>query len=155
APDPVFTGTADEILLSFGCSPESYKSWRRELVQTDRHRLSNWVDRFPFAPVSQLHGQMWAGVPLQNGWFPAQRAAGGGVQLLSPFLDLKMIRFGLSLPFPFKFKDGVTKAFLYDFLEAKTGLRLPKRPSPNQARIWSISPYLQDLPRMDRRLRSL
>ena len=154
-PDPVWNERSYDLLRAFGCFPEDYKQWRWQLVEKDRRQLSSWVDRFPYPSVSQLHDQLAAGVALVNGWFPAQRAAGGRMQLMGPFLDYPMVRFGLSMPLPLKFRDGVTKAFLYDFLEAKTGLRLPKRPSPNLNRLWNLSPYLGDLRRMDQRLRPL
>jgi asparagine synthetase B (glutamine-hydrolysing) len=154
-PDPVWNGQSDEFLRAFGCAPEDYQQWRRQLVEKDRRHLSRWVDRFPYPAVSQLHDQLAAGVALVNGWFPAQRLAGAGMQLMGPFLDYPMVRFGLSMPFSLKFRDGLTKAFLYDFLEAKTGLRLPKRASPNLARVWNLSPHLSDLGRMDKRVRPL
>jgi asparagine synthetase B (glutamine-hydrolysing) len=154
-PDPVWNERSYDLLRVFGCSPEDYKQWRWQLMEKDRRDLSRWVDRFPYPAVSQLHDQLAAGVALVNGWFPAQRAAGGCMQLMGPFLDYPMVRFGLSMPLPLKFRDGVTKAFLYDFLEAKTGLRLPKRPSPNLNRFWNLAPHLGDLGRMDQRLRPL
>lgn len=145
---------SEELLNAIGCSPRDCRAWMDRAVAADRALFEPWVRTFPFPAVTQLKTQIWTGVRFQNGWLPAQRAA-GGVEFIDPFLDLEMIRFALSLPLEFKWNGGPSKVLLRDILEAGAGIRAPKRSSPNPARIWGLSPQLAESWRLDPRLRSL
>jgi asparagine synthetase B (glutamine-hydrolysing) len=143
-----------EILACFGMTVQQCQAWLDETGQSNRARFHEWAAQYDFPKVVQVFGQLTGGVANQNCWLPAQQAIGGGMQMLSPFLDIEMIRFALSLPLSLKYRDGVSKFLLRDILEKRTGIRLPKRGSPNPSRVWHLLPNFGDVTRSDARLRS-
>jgi asparagine synthetase B (glutamine-hydrolysing) len=147
--------SGEELLAAMGCSPEQCRSWIDSMQVADRAIFEPWVRKFPFPLLLQLSAQIWVGVRFQNAWLPAQRAVGGGVQFVDPFLDIEMIRFAMSLPLRFKWNNGTMKALLRDVLEASTGIRAPKRASPNPTRVWSMLSGFRDSLLVDARLRDL
>jgi asparagine synthetase B (glutamine-hydrolysing) len=146
--------TGTEILAAFGCSISECREWIAERIEADREMYEPWLDVTSFTILQQLRGTVWAGVPWQICWLPAQRAA-GGVQLVSPFFDIEMIRFALSLPIEFKHRDGITKPLLRDVLRRVAGIEVPRVASPNPVRWWTLIPHLNDALQMDRRVRGL
>jgi asparagine synthetase B (glutamine-hydrolysing) len=115
----------EELLTAMACSSQECRAWIDSRLVADHAMYEPWVQKFPFPLVHHLGTQMFPGVRFQNGWLPAQRAAGGGVQFIDPFLDLEMIRFVLSLPFTLKWDKGKTKVLLRDVLQAGTGILAP------------------------------
>jgi hypothetical protein len=117
---------------------------RKTRVRTPR--TNGFVERFNGTVLEIEH---------RNFWLPAQRAIGSNSQIPSPFLDIEMIRFALSLPVAFKYRNGVGKWLLKAFLLRETGLTLAKRASPNPSRVWWWMPRLDDLLHIAPGLRSL
>lgn len=143
-----------EILAAFGCSISECREWIVERSEADRAMYQPWLDATSFAILQQLRGTVWAGVPWQICWLPAQRAV-GGVQMVSPFFDIEMIRFALSLPIEFKHRDGITKPLLRDVLRRVAGIDVPRVASPNPVRWWTLIPHMTDVLQMDWRVRGL
>jgi hypothetical protein len=75
---------------------------------------------------------------------PVSQAFEDKVEFVSPFFDLEMIRFALSLPLEYKFQNGVTKVLLRRIASRLLGRAVPKRASPNPARIWRLAPDLAE-----------
>jgi asparagine synthetase B (glutamine-hydrolysing) len=142
------------LLDCFGLSASECQQWIDDTRQNDVRMFQPWTERYPFPVLMQVPGQLWACVANHNCWLPAQQSVGNGMQMLSPFLDIEMIRFGLSLPVPLVYKDGVSKWILRDVLDKRTGITLPKRASPNPARVWHAVPDFGDLFQVDGRVRS-
>jgi asparagine synthetase B (glutamine-hydrolysing) len=153
-PNETIGKECQEILACFGLTVQQCQAWLDETGQSNRERFHEWAAEYEFPKVVQVFGQLTGGVVNQNCWLPAQQAIGGRMQMLSPFLDIEMIRFALSLPLSLKYRDGVSKFLLRDVLEKRTGIRLPKRGSPNPSRVWHLFPNFADLARSDARLRS-
>jgi asparagine synthetase B (glutamine-hydrolysing) len=146
----------DEALLdALGGSAQACRDWIEERRVADRALFAQWVGKTSFHRLHQLGGQCWAGVPYQICWLPAQRTKGAPVELVSPFFDPEMIRFGMSLPVSMKFRDGVTKPFLREVLAKLTGIRVEKVASPSPIRWWSTFPDVEHIAKADRRLRPL
>lgn len=146
----------DEALLdALGGSAEACRDWIGERRAADRAVFARWVESASFPRLQQLGGQIWAGIPFQAGWLPAQRAVGGEVELVSPFFDRELIRFGISLPMSLKFLDGVTKPLLREVLARLTGVRVEKVASPSPIRWWTLVPDVEQITNVDRRLQPL
>jgi asparagine synthetase B (glutamine-hydrolysing) len=129
------------LLSSFGCQPAECMAWEDTLHAADCRRMMEWVDRAPLHTLQQLSGQAWAGISWQNVFLPVSQAFEGRVEFVSPFYDLEMIRFALSLPLEYKFRDGLTKVLLRDILGKLLGRQsIAKRASPNPARLWRLIP---------------
>jgi asparagine synthetase B (glutamine-hydrolysing) len=62
------------------------------------------------------------------------------VEFISPSYDLEMIRFALALPLECKFQNGMTKVLLRRIASRVLGREIPKRASPNPARLWRLGP---------------
>jgi asparagine synthetase B (glutamine-hydrolysing) len=148
------TNDGRALLACFGLPPEGCEAWleQRDADQASSDRLFEALG-YPLA--TQAYGQTWTGVVHQNCWLPAQEAVGHHGQVLSPFLDIEMIRFALSLPLHLKYRDGVSKWFLKEFLRRETGLVPGKLASPDPSRVWWLIPRPDDAFRVDPRIRSL
>jgi asparagine synthetase B (glutamine-hydrolysing) len=128
------------LLSLFGSSPAGCLAWEESIVAKDRSSMAPWADRAPLHTLQQLAGQIWAGISWQNSFLPVSRAFEDQVEFVSPFFDLEMIRFALSLPLEYKFQNGVTKVLLRKIASRLLGRSIPKRASPNPARIWRLIP---------------
>lgn len=146
-------GECRALLKCFDLPMSECQEWIDEMRRDGARMFKPWTERYGFPGLMQIGSQIWAGIGNRSCWLPAQQAV-GSMQLLSPFLDIEMIRFGLTLPTALKYKDGVSKFILVDLLENRTGIRLPKRASPNPSRVWYAAPHLTDLANVDRRLRT-
>ena len=144
-----------ELLSVFGHSPEQCLEWQVKLYSQDREAMAKWANSTSLPMLQQLDGQIWAGVPWQNIFLPVTQACGGKAEFISPFYDLEMVKFALSLPAEYKFRDGATKALLRTVLERVLNRSIVKRASPNPSRIWSLLPSLRDRSAMLPRLRPL
>lgn len=129
-----------DVLRIFGFTREQCLEWQQRMRAADAERMMEFAANAPLHTLQQLNGQIWGGVSWQNGFLPPIRALGQTVDFISPFYDLEMIRFALSLPAEFKFRNGETKALLRHLLIRMLGLSLGKRASPNPSRIWRLSP---------------
>ncbi len=143
------------ILAALGGSSEQFCRWADADLASARRVACEWNSRLSLPALQSVLSQLSAGVAQQNQWLPAQIALGGKVQLLSPFLDIEMIKFAISLPPALKFRDGITKYLLKAVLKTELGIQLPKKPSPNPSRVWTFVPALKDMFRVDARLRPL
>ncbi len=128
------------LLSLFGSSPADCLAWEESIVAKDRLAITHWAGRAPLHTLQQIAGQIWAGIAWQNSFLPLTQAFDDRVELVSPFFDLEMIRFALSLPLEFKFQNGVTKVLLRNIASRLLGRSIPKRASPNPARIWRLAP---------------
>src|ERR1043166_1101928 len=141
-----------EILGAFGIGREECEKWMETLESSGRKELEPLAARSSLWRLQQISGQQWAGVPYQLCWLPTERTV-PGVRLISPYLDADMVRFGISLPLPLKYQNGVKKFLLHHILESEAGIKVKKRASPNPSRLWTLVPPLSLLGRIDSRLR--
>jgi asparagine synthetase B (glutamine-hydrolysing) len=129
------------FLLSLaGSNPAGCLSWENSLNAKDRSVMEPWASRAPLHTLQQLSGQIWAGISWQNSFLPVSQAFGDRVEFISPFYDLEMIRFALSLPLEYKFQNGITKVLLRRIADRVLGRTIPKRASPDPSRIWRLAP---------------
>ncbi|MEP6715146.1 MAG: asparagine synthase C-terminal domain-containing protein, partial [Terriglobia bacterium] len=136
---------ADEPLLAaLGSSAGECLEWENALFEEDCARLSQWAGATPLHTLQQLTGQLWAGISFQNLFLPVTQALDHRIEFVSPFYDLEMIRFALSLPAEYKFRNGATKVLLRDLLARTLGRAVAKRASPNPARFWRLMPDLRE-----------
>jgi asparagine synthase (glutamine-hydrolysing) len=145
---------ADESLLSpFGLSAAACLAWEQSISAGDRAAMATWAARAPLHVLQQLAGQIWAGISWQNAFLPVSQAYDDEVEFVSPFFDIEMIRFALSLPVEYKFRNGATKALLRAIASRVLGRSIPKRASPNPSRIWRLAPDLAERRAMPASLR--
>jgi asparagine synthetase B (glutamine-hydrolysing) len=134
-------GPQQDFLLSvFGSSSASCLAWEESINANDRSLMSQWADHTPLHTLQQLSGQIWAGISWQNTFLSVSQAFDERVEFISPFFDLEMIRFALSLPLEYKLQNGVTKVFLRNIASRLLGRSIPKRASPNPTRVWRLLP---------------
>ena len=148
-PKPDHAPEQSFLLSLFGSNPAACLAWQESTNAQDRSDMSKWAGRFPLHTLQQLGGQIWAGVSWQNAFLPVSQAFEDRVEFISPFYDLEMIRFALSLPLEYKFQNGVTKALLRSIASRLLGRSVPKRASPNPSRVWRLAPDFaerRDLP---------
>ena len=145
---------AVELLRCFGLDRTGCEAWQGQ-YDYGTPETDALFEAVGYPLALQAEGQKWTGVVHQNCWLPAQLAAGHNSQILSPFLDIEMIRFAMSLPLHLKYRDGVGKWFLREFLKQETGLVPAKLASPNPSRLWWLPPRADDAARIDPRLRRL
>jgi len=139
------------VFRAMGIDPAECEQWIKQRGRMDRNTFEPFASRFALWRFLQITGQFWAGVPYQSCWLPAERSA--GVVFVSPFLDVEMVRFGISLPIELKFRNGIKKYLLHHLLERETSLRIEKRSSPNPSRLWTLFPDASLPFKMDTRLR--
>jgi asparagine synthetase B (glutamine-hydrolysing) len=128
------------LLSLFGSSQAACLAWEESINAKDRAAMAPWAARAPLHTLQQLGGQIWAGISWQNSFLPVSLAFEDEIEFVSPFYDLEMIRFALSLPLEYKFENGVTKVLLRKIASRLLGRSIPKRGSPNPARIWRLMP---------------
>lgn len=128
------------LLSLFGSSPAACLAWEESINSKDRAAMEPWAARAPLHTLQQLAGQIWAGISWQNSFLPVSLAFEDQVEFVSPFYDLEMIRFALSLPVEYKFQNGATKVLLRKIASRLLGRSIPKRGSPNPARVWRLMP---------------
>ena len=63
-----------------------------------------------------------------------------GVNFVSPFGDMEMVRLGFALPLHRHFHGNETKSFLRNLLKKETGLVCEKRAFPSPMRFWALMP---------------
>jgi asparagine synthetase B (glutamine-hydrolysing) len=143
-PKPGRTPSQGFLLSLFGASPAGCLAWEESINAGDRSVMEAWARRTPLHTLQQLGGQIWAGISWQNSFLPVSQAFEDKVEFVSPFFDLEMIRFALSLPLEYKFQNGVTKVLLRRIASRLLGREVPKRASPNPARIWRLAPDLAE-----------
>jgi asparagine synthetase B (glutamine-hydrolysing) len=146
------TGAA--VLDCFGFDRTDCEAWL-QTMENNVAEASRVFEPLGYPLAMQADLLRSAGITHQNCWLPAQRAVGSGGQILSPFLDIEMIQFALSFPLHLRYRDGIGKWFLREFLREETGLAAPKISSPNPSRVWWWFPRPDDLLRVDPRLRNL
>lgn len=134
----------DPLLPLFGSSGAECLAWEQSIVAGDREAMAAWASRAPLHVLHQLAGQIWAGISWQNSFLPVSQAFDDEVEFISPFYDIEMIRFALSLPLDYKFQNGATKALLRVIAGRILGRAIPKRASPNPTRIWRMAPDLTE-----------
>jgi asparagine synthetase B (glutamine-hydrolysing) len=139
-PKPTRAPGQSLLLSLFGASPADCLAGEESINTNDRSVLEPWADRVPLHTLQQLAGQIWAGISWQNSYLPVSQAFEDQVEFVSPFFDLDMIRFALSLPLEYKFQNGVTKVLLRSIASRLLGRSIPKRASPNPSRIWRLMP---------------
>lgn len=137
---PQRTTAHDELLSAFGCTEGERHAWDERIYADDCREMRPWAERAPLDVLQQLSGQIWGGVSWQNVFLPVTQAFAGEAEFISPFYDIEMIRFAMSLPAAYKFRGGATKVLLRDILERAIGRSIVKRASPNPARIWRLAP---------------
>lgn len=155
-PKPRLEPNQRELISFAGYDVEEYLGWRYKLHAADCNEMAPWAERASLPALQQVAGQIWAGVGWQNTYLPVAQAFGGQIEFISPFYDLKMIEFALSLPVEHKFRDGSTKPLLRDLLRrAMPDATIVKRASPNPARIWSLVPDFKERGLQAKRIRPL
>ena len=139
------SGPSQGFLLSlFGTNPADCLAWDESINAKDRSEMEPFARRFPLHTLQQLGGQTWAGISWQNSFLPVSQAFDDKVEFVSPFFDLEMIRFALSLPLEYKFKNGAAKVLLRRIASRLLGRDVAKRASPNPARVWRLMPDLDE-----------
>jgi len=139
-PKPNHAPEQSFLLSVFGSSPADCLAWEESINAKDRSAMAQWAGRVPLHTLQQLGGQIWGGISWQNAFLPVSQALDDQVEFVSPFFDLEMIRFALSLPLEYKFQNGVTKVLLRSIASRLLGRSVPKRASPNPSRIWRLAP---------------
>jgi len=139
-PKPEHAPRQSFLLSLAGSSPADCLRWEESINAKDRKEMEPWVGRTPLHTLQQLGGQIWAGISWQNSFLPVSQAFEDRVEFVSPFYDLEMIRFALSLPLEYKFHNGATKVLLRRIAGKVLGRSIPKRASPNPARVWRLAP---------------
>ena len=139
-PKPARAPERGFLLGLFGQNPAACLAWEESIVAKDRSFVEPWARRAPLHTLQQLGGQIWAGVSWQNSFLPVSQAFEDKVEFVSPFFDLEMVRFAMSLPLEYKFHNGVTKVLLRSIAKRLLGRSVPKRASPNPSRIWRLMP---------------
>jgi asparagine synthetase B (glutamine-hydrolysing) len=142
------------LLSVAGSSPADCLRWEESINAKDRSVMEPWASRAPLHELQQLSGQIWAGISWQNSFLPVSQAFDDRVEFISPFYDLEMIRFALSLPLENKFKNGMTKVLLRRIASRVLGRSVPKRASPDPSRIWRLAPDFAERDALPSTLRS-
>ena len=133
-----------ELLSVLGYSAKECIEWQEMLYAGDREQMGTFAERAPLATLQQLGGQIWAGISWQNIFLPVEQAFHNEVEFISPFYDVEMVKFALSLPVEYKLRNGVTKVLLRRVLQRIMKIDIPKRASPDPSRIWSVMPSRED-----------
>lgn len=154
-PKPSISRQPDRLIRAMGASDEERIAWSEELYSNDREAMAKFADAARLDTLLQLDGQIWAGIGWQNIFLPPARAFDDRLEFVSPFYDIEMVRFALSLPVEYKFRGGVTKPLLRDILHRVLGHSIVKRASPNPSRIWRLAPDFRERTMQPARLRSL
>jgi asparagine synthetase B (glutamine-hydrolysing) len=152
---PTASAADEELLSVFGVSPRECLEWQKSVYAQDRQAMAGWAKSTPLPVLQQLDGQIWAGIPWQNIFLAPTQALSSQAEFVSPFYDIEMVKFALSLPTEFKFSDGATKALLRSTLHRALKRTIVKRASPNPSRVWSLFPNLQLRRAMTPRFRPL
>jgi len=152
---PQRTTAWTELLSAFGCTEDERLASEERMYSANCREMSAWIGRAPLHTLQQLIGQTWAGISWQNTFLPVSRAFDDRVEFVSPFYDIDMIRFAMSLPIEYKFRDGRTKVLLRDILQRVLGSSIVKRASPNPSRIWRLAPDVRERSLQPRFLRPL
>ena len=151
---PSLSPDQENLLSVLGSSGKECMAWEEQLYAKDRKLMSQWVGRAPLHTLQQLSGQIWAGVSWQNIFLPVTCAFNDQVEFVSPFYDLEMVKFALSLPPDYKFRNGATKVLLRDTLYRVLQRSIAKRASPAPNRIWRLLPSFKERTMQVSRLRS-
>jgi asparagine synthetase B (glutamine-hydrolysing) len=154
-PKPGVSQQPDRLIWAMGASDEEWIAWNEKIYSRDYEAMSKWADAAPLDALLQLDGQIWAGIGWQNIFLPATLAFDDRLEFVSPFYDIEMIRFALSLPVEYKFRNGVTKPLLRDILRRILGHSIVSRASPNPSRVWRLAPDFRERSLQPPRLRSL
>jgi asparagine synthase (glutamine-hydrolysing) len=133
-----------DLLSALGYSTRECIEWQEMLYVGDRERMESCAERAPLSTLQQLNGQIWAGISWQNIFLPVAQAFQDEIEFVSPFYDLEMVKFALSLPLEYKFRNGATKILLRRILQRILKIDIPKRASPNPSRVWSLMPNLDE-----------
>ncbi|HTA46699.1 MAG TPA: asparagine synthase C-terminal domain-containing protein [Bryobacteraceae bacterium] len=133
-----------ELLSIFGCTEDERFAWDNRIYESDCRDMSVFAERAPLHTLQQLDGQIWAGISWQNTFLPVTQAFDNSVEFVSPFYDIEMIKFAMSLPVEYKFRDGLTKALLRDIAHKILGRFIVKRASPNPSRVWRTLPDFRE-----------
>jgi asparagine synthetase B (glutamine-hydrolysing) len=141
------------LLRLFGASPADCLAWEESVVAQDRAAMEPWARRAPLHTLQQLRGQIWGGISFQNSFLPVSQAFDDNVEFISPFFDLDMIRFAMSLPLEHHFRNGTAKALLHSIAGRLFGRSVPKRSSPNPSRLWRLAPDFTERRALVRALR--
>jgi asparagine synthetase B (glutamine-hydrolysing) len=139
APRPVVSAQDGQLLRALDLNPAEYRAWLEDHWLAERSYWEQFIGRVAWPVLQQLRGQVWAGIGWQHLFWPTEQMFARPL-FVSPFYDVEMIKFALGLPVEAKFREGLTKVFLRDFLKEKTGIEVCKRSSPSPVRLWSLWP---------------
>jgi asparagine synthase (glutamine-hydrolysing) len=152
---PQLSADRRELLAALGMGEGACFEWQTRIYRDDSRQMAQWADQTALPVLQQLNGQIWAGISWRNIFLPVTQAFGDRPEFVSPFYDLEMVKFALSLPIEYKFRDGDTKALIRTVLRRVLNRDIVKRASPNPSRVWSLLPNPQDYRAMIPRLRPL
>jgi asparagine synthetase B (glutamine-hydrolysing) len=150
---PQIPSAQREVLSAFGYSTQQCHEWQTERYTEDSRIMAQWAPSAPLPTLQQIQGQIWAGISWQNIFLAVTQSLPGQIEFISPFYDIEMIKFALSLPIEYKYKDGATKALLRTMVHRVLKRSIVKRASPSPNRLWSLLPSLQHRRSMLPRLR--
>jgi hypothetical protein len=132
------------VLTSLGVDLREMREWRAAEREAERRERISLFERYGYPLCDQIYALKHLGAKHRGLWSATRQAIGGDMIFANPFIDIAMIKFVLGLPLDFLYRDGVAKWFIREFLQMKTGLRQPKRYSPNPSRSWWLTPSLAD-----------
>jgi len=138
------TRSARKLVKALGLSEKSFCQWLHVKLEEHEHFLKR-CGVTDIIKYTQFLSETYSGAQWARQYLPIERSL--GVHLVSPFLDIEMVRLGLSFPLGFLHRNGKSKYILRDIVNEITGLRPEKRGTPSPLRPWSVVPIFVGLRR--------
>jgi asparagine synthetase B (glutamine-hydrolysing) len=131
------SGEEERLVEVLGLDTKAYRDWLDTTWEAGASFWQPYIGHMKFHTLQELRAHVWRGIPWQHNWLPVERAL-NDVHFISPFFDIGMLKFGLSLPIENKIRDGQVKFIIHDLLRDWFGIEAPKRYSPNPLRWWTL-----------------
>jgi len=142
-PQPRRVKLMEQVVLAAGYSLDEYYCWIRDFKQRSVEHVREYgnIDFLQLIMIlsEEEIGDLWAAEHLL-----LERHY--GMNFISPFGDISIVRLGFSLPLEFHYSDGGTKRFLREVLRKEAGMTLNKRAFPSPMRFWAMRPQNLRLP---------
>lgn len=137
SPDPQRVDVMNTIIECSGFCIDDYERWLSNCMAERVEHVNKYreLDVLQLLMIldQEIAGHLWEEEHLSLECY-------FGLNFISPFTDLDVVRHGYSLLLSEHFKDGQTKYFLRKMLKKITGLDLHKRAFPSPMRFWALRP---------------
>jgi asparagine synthetase B (glutamine-hydrolysing) len=141
-PRPRLASWQKRLLQRLSLSQKDCDDWLEAMHTEAVRRMLPFAEACDLFTLQQILGQVDAGIPWQHNFLPLERET--AIRFVSPFYDMEMTKFALSLPPECKWSNGRTKVLLREVLRSWLGQDLAKRAAPVPLRLWTLAagPFL-------------